>query len=178
MIMRSSPSQRLETAGLMFTTALHSAKERIWISAPYFVPDEAVMKALELAALRGIDVRIITTGNPDSLPVYLAAFHYMEQLKDLGIRFYAYEPGFLHEKVMLIDDNMAAVGTANFDNRSFRLNFEVTAIIADEAFAAEMEAMFEADFAHAVVLDPATFAEEPLYWRLGVALSRLAAPVL
>ena len=178
MIVPSAPSQRLETAGLMFTTALHSAKRRIWISAPYFVPDEAVMKALELAALRGVDVRIITTGKPDSLPVYLAAFHYMDQLRDLGIRFYAYSPGFLHEKVMLIDDALSTVGTANFDNRSFRLNFEVTAIIADSAFAAEVETMFERDFNHATEIDPATFDDKPLYWRLGVAAARLAAPVL
>jgi cardiolipin synthase len=178
MIIPSAPSQRLETAGLMFTTALHSARERIWISAPYFVPDEAVMKALQLAALRGVDVRVITTGKSDSLPVYLAAFHYMDQLRDLGIRFYAYSPGFLHEKVMLIDDELATVGTANFDNRSFRLNFEVTAIIADTGFADEMEAMFETDFRHSVPIDPATFDDKPLHWRLGVALSRLAAPVL
>jgi cardiolipin synthase len=178
MIVPSAPSQRLETAGLLFTTALHSARERIWISAPYFVPDEAVMKALELAALRGVDVRIITTGKPDSLPVYLAAFHYMSQLRDLGIRFYAYTPGFLHEKVTLIDEEWSTVGTANFDNRSFRLNFEVTAIIADTAFASEMEAMFEADFAHSVEIDPTAIDEKPLYWRLGVALSRLASPVL
>ncbi len=178
LIMPSSPSQRLETAGLMFTTALHSARERIWISAPYFVPDESVMKALELAALRGVDVRIITTGKPDSLPVYLAAFHYIRQLRNLGIRFYAYSPGFLHEKVMLIDDEFATVGTANFDNRSFRLNFEVTAVIVEEAFAAEMAAMFEDDFAHSVPIEPESLDEKPLYWRLGVALSRLAAPVL
>lgn len=178
MIVPSAPSQRLETAGLMFTTALQSAKRRIWISAPYFVPDEAVMKALELAALRGVDVRIITTGKPDSLPVYLAAFHYMNELRDLGIRFYAYSPGFLHEKVMLIDDEFSTVGTANFDNRSFRLNFEVSAIIVDRTFAADMEAMFTRDFEHSTVIDPATFDDKPLYWRLGVALSRLAAPVL
>ena len=178
MIIPSAPSQRLETAGLMFTTALHSAQRRIWISAPYFVPDEAVMKALELAALRGVDVRIITTGKPDSLPVYMAAFHYICQLRDLGIRFYAYAPGFLHEKVMLIDEDFSAVGTANFDNRSFRLNFEVTALIADGAFAAEMETMFERNFEHTVPIDPVKFDQKPLYWRLGVALSRLAAPVL
>jgi cardiolipin synthase len=178
LILPSAPSERLETAGLLFTTALHSAKHRIWISAPYFVPDEAVMKALELAALRGVDVRIITTGKPDSWPVYLAAFHYISQLRDLGIRFYAYTPGFLHEKVMLIDDEFSTVGTANFDIRSFRLNFEVTAIIADEAFAAEMETMFEQDFEHSVMIDPAALDDKPLYWRMGVALSRLASPVL
>ena len=178
MIIPSAPSQRLETAGLMFVAALNSARERIWISAPYFVPDEAVMKALELAALRGVDVRIITPGKGDSLPVYLAAFFYLAQLHDLGITFYAYKPGFLHEKVMLIDDDVATVGTANFDNRSFRLNFEVTALIADKAFAKQMEAMFNADFAHGEVIDLDALEDKPFYWRLGVALSRLASPVL
>ena len=178
MIVPFAPSKRLETAGLFFVTALNSARHRIWLSAPYFVPDEAVMKALELAALRGVDVRIITTGTPDSWPVYLAAFHYIDQLRDLGIRFYSYEPGFLHEKVMLIDDRISTVGTPNFDNRSFRLNFEVTAMIADEKFASEMEAMFEQDFAHSVPIDPDELDKKPFWWRLGVNLSRLAAPVL
>lgn len=178
MIFPSAPTQRLESAGLMFVTALNSARKRVWLSAPYFVPDEAVVKALQLAALRGVDVRVITTGKGDSLPVYLAAFHYMYMLRDLGIRFYAYQPGFLHEKVMLVDDEVSTVGTANFDNRSFRLNFEVTALIADRQFAVEMEKMFEADFRHAVPIDPTQFEEKSFWWRLGVSLSRLAAPVL
>ena len=178
LIVPSAPTQRLETAGLMFVAALHSARERIWLSAPYFVPDEAVMKALQLAALRGVDVRVITTGKGDSLAVFLAAFHYIDQLRDLGIKFYAYKPGFLHEKVALVDHDVSTVGTANFDNRSFRLNFEVTAVIVDRAFAAEMEAMFERDFAHAEVIDPADLDKRPFWWRLGVQVSRLAAPVL
>jgi cardiolipin synthase len=178
MIVPSSPSQRLETAGLLFVTALQSAQRRIWISAPYFVPDEAVMKALQLAALRGVDVRIITTGKGDSQAVFLAAFHYIHELRGLGIRFYAYKPGFLHEKVMLVDDDVSAVGTANFDNRSFRLNFEVTALIVDPAFGSQMAAMFEQDFAHSVPIDPDEFERKPYWWRLGVNLSRLAAPVL
>ena len=178
LIVPSAPTQRLETAGLMFVSALHSARERIWLSAPYFVPDEAVLKALQLAALRGVDVRVITTGKGDSLAVFLAAFHYIDQLRDLGIRFYAYKPGFLHEKVALVDHDVSTVGTANFDNRSFRLNFEVTAVIVDRAFAAEMEAMFERDFAHAEVIDPAELDKKPFWWHLGVQVSRLAAPVL
>ena len=178
MIYPSAPTQRLETAGLLFVTALNSAQKRLWLSAPYFVPDEAVMKALQLAALRGVDVRIITTGQADSLPVYLAAFHYMHELRDLGIKFYAFKPGFLHEKVMLVDDRVSTVGTANFDNRSFRLNFEVTAIVDDIDFATEMEQMFERDFAHSVLIDPNEFDEKPVWWRFGVRLARLAAPVL
>jgi cardiolipin synthase len=178
MIVPFSPSKRLEVAGLFFVAALNAAKERIWLSAPYFVPDEAVMKALELAALRGIDVRIITTGKPDSWPVYLAAFHYIDQLKGLGIKFYAYEPGFLHEKVVLVDDRVSTVGTPNFDNRSFRLNFEVTALIVDEPFAGQMEEMFEQDFAHAVLIDQDAMSKKPFWWRLGVKASRLASPLL
>jgi cardiolipin synthase len=79
---------------------------------------------------------------------------------------------------MLVDDDFATVGTANFDNRSFRLNFEVTAAVAEPEFAAQMAQMFERDFENSVIIDPASIDEKPLYWRLGVALSRLAAPVL
>jgi cardiolipin synthase len=178
MITPTAPTTQLETSCLLFVAALDAARERIWITAPYFVPDDAVIKALQLAALRGVDVRILTSGKPDSLPVHLAAFHYIEQLGNVGIKFYAFQPGFLHEKVMLIDHDIGAVGTANFDNRSFRLNFEVTAVIADHAFASQVETMLERDFAHAVEIDPESFSERPFWWRLGVDLSRLAAPVL
>ena len=178
MIFPFAPTGEFETASLFFVSALNMARERIWLSAPYFVPDSAVMKALQLAALRGVDVRIITTGKADSLPVYLAGFHYIEKLAGLGINFYEYKPGFLHQKVLLVDDTLSTVGTTNFDNRSFRLNFEVTAVIVDADFAREMETMFEADFAHADVIDPESLEERPLWWRVGVKLSRLAAPVL
>lgn len=178
MILPTGPASQLEAASLFFVSALSAAEKRIWLSAPYFVPDDAVIKALQLAALRGVDVRIITTGKADSLPVFLAAFHYIHELRGLGIKFYAYKPGFLHEKVSLIDDHTSTVGTHNFDNRSFRLNFEVTSIIVDHAFASEMEAMFEQDFQHSEVIDADDWEEKPFWWRLGVQLSRLAAPVL
>jgi cardiolipin synthase len=178
LIVPSAPSQSLETASLLFVTMLQTAKQRVWLSAPYFVPDEAVMKALQLAALRGVDVRVITTGKGDSMAVFLAAFHYMDLLRGLGIRFYAYKPGFLHEKVMLVDDDISTVGTANFDNRSFRLNFEVTALIVDVTLGSQMEAMFVQDFAHSEPIDPAAFDSKPFWWWLGVKVSRLASPVL
>ena len=178
MILPTAPTGQFETASRFFVSALSGAKKRIWLSAAYFVPDDAVMKALQLAALRGVDVRIITTGKPDSLPVFLAAFHYIHQLRGLGIKFYAYTPGFMHQKVMLVDDHVAAVGTHNFDNRSFRLNFEVTSIIVDESFADKMETMFERDFQHAEEIDPDDWDERSVFWRAAVQLSRLAALVL
>lgn len=178
MIVPSGPSQQKETASLFFVAAMNAARERIWLTAPYFIPDEAIQKAMELAVLRGVDVRVLTTGKSDSLPVHLAGFHYIQVLGEYGVKFYSYEPGFMHEKVMLVDDQISTVGTANFDNRSFRLNFEVTALIVDQTFAAEMEAMLNRDFAHSKRIDIAAVNNKPFWWRLGVKLSRLAAPVL
>ncbi len=178
MILPFSPSQAHETATLYFVSLLNLAKERAWISAPYFVPDEAVMNALKLAALRGVDVRIITTGVSDSLPVYFAAFHYIMRLRGVDIRFYAFRPGFLHEKAMLVDDRIASIGTVNFDERSFHLNFEVTALVLDERFASEVEATFEHTMARCEPIDPKELAERSLPWRFTVSFFRLLAPIL
>ena len=178
MIVPSAPTQKFETAGLMFVNALNAARDRIWLTAPYFVPDEAVMTALELAALRGVDVRIIIPGQSDNKLVSLAGYYYVRQLAGLGIKFYEYGPGFLHQKVGLVDSQTAWVGTANFDNRSFRLNFEVTAIMADKDFADQMQDMLDADFAQATPLDPDSLRDRGFWWQLSVSLARLASPVL
>ncbi len=178
LIIPSAPTQQLETAGLMYVLALNAAQHRIWLTAPYFVPDEAVMKALELAALRGIDVRILVPGTSDSVLVSLAARHYLARLAFSGIRFYEYRPGFLHQKVALIDDETSLIGTANFDNRSFRLNFEVTALIYDKAFATEMSTMLEQDYEHGNELDTVRLQGGRFASRLAVSLARLLAPIL
>ena len=148
LIVPSGPADTLETATLMFHHAINSAKERLWIASPYFVPDDAILSALQLAGLRGVDVRILIPEKADHLMVYLAAFSYFQDVSHTGVRFFRYTDGFLHQKVMLIDDRLATIGTANFDNRSFRLNFEITAAVADESFVIEIEQMFEDDFAH------------------------------
>lgn len=178
LIMPTGPADTLETAGLMFTHAIHSAKERIWIASPYFVPDEAVMAALQLAGLRGVDVRILIPDNPDHLLVYLAAFTYFQQASHAGVQIYRYEEGFMHQKVMLADGATAAIGTANLDNRSFRLNFEITAFVVDSAFAGEVEQMFLADFARSHVMVPSDYNDRSFWFKLGARLSRLAAPIL
>ena len=178
LIVPSGPADKLETAGLMFIHAINSAQERIWIASPYFVPDEAVMGALQLAGLRGVDVRILIPDQPDHLLVYLAAFSYFDEARSTGVKIYRYTDGFLHQKTMLVDRNVAAVGTANFDNRSFRLNFEITAFVADEDFASEVERMFLDDFALSREVQPGDYSDRSFWFRLAVRLSRLAAPVL
>ncbi len=177
LIVPSGPADRFETAGLMFVHAIHAARRRVWISSPYFVPDEAVMAALQLAALGGVDVRILIPDKPDHLLVYLAAFSYFDQAADAGVKFYRYQDGFLHEKVILVDDQFSAVGTANFDNRSFRLNFEITALIGGKAFASEIERMFLDDFAHSRRMEPGETQQRPLWFKAGVRIARLTAPI-
>ncbi|HSQ70336.1 MAG TPA: cardiolipin synthase [Steroidobacteraceae bacterium] len=177
-VVATGPADPLETAGMFFVHALNSAKERIWITAPYFVPDDAIIKAMMLATLRGVDVRVIVPGKADSLLPQMAAFYYMELLEESAVKFYAFEPGFMHQKVMVIDDQTVSIGTHNFDNRSFRLNFEVAAVVYDAGFASEVAAMFERDLASSRLIRPEDYRERPWYWRFGVRLSRLMAPIL
>ena len=177
LIVPSGPADEIETAALMFIHAINSAQERIWIASPYFVPDEAVIAALQLAGLRGVDVRILIPDRPDHLLVYLAAFSYFDDARRTGVEFYRYTDGFLHQKTMLIDDRAAAIGTANFDNRSFRLNFEITALIGDPDFISEVEQMFEADFARSRIIGDGEYRDRPFWFKLAVRLARLTAPV-
>ena len=178
LVIASGPADELETAALMFNQAINSATRRIWIASPYFVPDDAIVQSLQLAALRGVDVRILIPEISDNRFVKLAAYSYFDELKYTGVSFYRYQDGFLHQKALLVDDVVAAVGTANFDNRSFRLNFEITVVVADEAFAADLEHMFEADFARSRIMEEAEYDAKPYWFKVAVRMSRLAAPVL
>jgi cardiolipin synthase len=177
LIVPSGPADLLETATLMFHQAINAANERIWIASPYFVPDDAIMGALQLAGLRGVDVRILIPDKADHLLVYLAAFSYFEEASHTGVRFFRYTDGFLHQKVMLIDDLVATIGTANFDNRSFRLNFEITAAVADTAFITEVEQMLEDDFAHSREMTASDVNDRSFWFKLGIRLARLTSPV-
>lgn len=177
LVVPSGPADELETAALMFTHALNAAKGRIWITSPYFVPDESVLMALQLAGLRGVDVRILIPDKPDHLLVYLAAFSYFDDASKTGVQFYRYTDGFLHQKVMLIDETVATVGSANFDNRSFRLNFEITAAVQDRGFAAEVHRMLDIDFSRARRMTAADFDGRSWWFKFAVRLARLAAPL-
>jgi cardiolipin synthase len=161
----------------MFVHAINSAQSRIWIASPYFVPDEAVVSALQLAGLRGVDVRILIPEKPDHLMVYLAAFSYFDDARRTGVEFYRYTDGFLHQKTMLIDDVAATVGTANFDNRSFRLNFEITGVVGDPEFVSQVERMFQDDFVRSRQVPPGEYSEKSFWFRLAVRLARLTAPL-
>lgn len=173
----TGPADTLETGTLWFLHAINSAKERLWIVSPYFVPDVQLMSALQLAALRGVDVRILIPQNPDHLLVYLSGISYLQEAEEAGVKIYRYQPGFLHQKVMLIDDYASAIGTSNLDNRSMRLNFEVTMLLLSRDFAAEVESMLEADFAQSRLATAEEYTGRSLPFRFLVRGARLLAPV-
>jgi cardiolipin synthase len=177
LVISSGPADELETAGLMFTHAINSATRRIWIASPYFVPDDAVIQAIQLAGLRGVDVRILIPERSDNLLVHMSAYSYLNEVSAAGAKFYRYQGGFLHQKTAIVDDRASMIGTANFDNRSFRLNFEVTAVVVDPEFAAEVDRMFEADFAKSRLMQEGEFDSKPWWFRLASRTARLAAPV-
>ena len=173
----SGPADDLETATLFFLFAINSARERLWIASPYFVPDEQFISALQLAALRGVDVRILIPDKPDNILVWLSSFSYLQQTMPVGIRWYRYRNGFMHQKVVLVDQDYCAIGTANFDNRSFRLNFEMTMGFADQVLARKVEAMLEADFVESRQVRLEEYTEASWWFRLRVRFARLLAPV-
>ncbi len=176
-IVPSGPADPQETASLLVQHAIHRAHERLWITSPYFVPDHSVQDALRLAAMRGVDVRIMMPERPDHLLVFLSAFSFLPEMLRAGVKVYRYQPGFLHQKVILIDEAAACVGTVNLDNRSFRLNFEVTAFVPDRGFAAEVEAMLERDFANCREVSLEEIRSRPLWKKLVSRGAYLFSPV-
>lgn len=178
LVLPGGPADDYETCNLMFVHAIHSAQKRFWIASPYFVPNAEVISALQVAGLRGVDVRILLPANPDHRLVYLASFYFMRLTGANGIRFFRYSEGFMHQKAFLIDDFGVGIGTANLDNRSFRLNFEVTLIGVNYLLAKEMQVMFERDFAASVEVRHDEINDKNLLFKLGAAGARLLSPIL
>lgn len=154
------------------------AQERIWLASPYFVPSEAVKEALCAAAMRGIDVRILIPRRGDNKAAQLALFTYVPDMLACGVRLLAYEPGFLHEKVCVVDSSHCSIGTANLDERSLRLNFELTLLMEDPAATARVATMLEEDMAQAGSITPAAWYKAPIPLRLLANCCRLLSPAL
>ena len=178
LVLPSGPDDDFETCGLFFNHAINSARSRIWIASPYFVPDAGIINALQLAAMRGVDVRILIPGLADKWYVKAAAMTFVPEVGQAGVKMYEYGDGFLHQKVVLVDDLVSVVGTANFDNRSFRLNFEISIVTIDKAFNGEVERMLEKDFAKSKPIDLDELKTRGLFFKIKSRVSRLFAPVL
>jgi cardiolipin synthase len=178
LLIPSGPADQLETCGLLFTHVINSARRRIWIASPYFVPDRQILGALKLAALRGVDVRILLPEKPDHRTVHLASFSFYPYTLPAGVRLFRYTAGFMHQKVFLVDEVCGGVGTANLDNRSFRLNFELTLLNFGRGFVHELEAMLTRDFSVSREVALEEYTARAFSFRLAVRLASLLSPLL
>lgn len=178
LVVASGPADSIETCLLLFQQLSQMAKQRLWIVSPYFVPDASIINSLQLAALRGVDVRIMLPEKPDKRTVWLSSFASLDEVQRTGIKVYRYQAGFLHQKAWLVDNDCALIGTANLDNRSFRLNFEVNVVVCDKTFATQVETMLENDFARSRLLPRGELATRGLLFRLAVRCTYLLAPIL
>jgi cardiolipin synthase len=176
LIVPSGPADPLETASLLYTHVVNSASRRLWLATPYFVPDEQVVSALQLAALRGVDTRVIVPAVSDSRMIRWSTLAFEEDVLPAGVKMFRWQPGFMHHKVALSDD-VAVVSTANLDNRSFRINFEISVVVADAPFAAQVEKMLLADLEESAAVPAGDFAKRPFRERFLARLARLLAPI-
>ena len=176
-ILTSGPDSSWEAIHRLHVGAIHGAQRRVWLATPYFVPGEAAMMALTSAALAGLDVRLLVPKRSDSRLVTLAARSYFDTLIKAGVKVHEYGPRMLHTKALLVDDHLVILGSANFDHRSFRLNFEVSALLDNTNLAATLEQHLRGEFESAPVVQRdkgrSLFAD-----RLPEALARLLSPLL
>ena len=175
-IVTSGPDNALEPIHRMHVAAINASIERAWLTTPYFVPGEPALMALTSAALRGVDVRLMVPRRSDSLIVSAAARSYFDELIAAGVKVWEYKMGMLHSKTLVVDDHCAMIGTANFDNRSFRLNFEVMAVVYGQALSKPLVAQFETDLESATPVQ--AIRPQRFSMRLLDATARLFSPLL
>lgn len=174
----SGPDQDDKTIREVYLAAIMRARKRIWLATPYFVPDAGLFDALCLAARMGRDVRVLCPFRPDKWLPHLAGRYTWSELLRAGGKVYQYAAGFMHAKVLLVDDVWSSVGSTNFDNRSLHLNFEVTCLIESARVQAELERAFCRDFERSIRVEVRPYLNRPFVARASENVCRLLSPVL
>jgi len=177
-IVTSGPDSKWSSIKDGYFNMITKAKERIYIQTPYFIPDDSMYDALKVAGLSGKDVRVMIPCKPDHPFIYWAGLSYIGELLEAGVRFYTYENGFLHSKVLIMDDFVTSVGTANLDIRSFKLNFEVNAFIYDEEINRKMVQQFYKDLEYCKEITKEVYANRSNIVKIKESFSRLLSPIL
>ncbi|MCH6264545.1 cardiolipin synthase [Neobacillus citreus] len=177
-IIASGPNSTTEHLKNMYLKLIMSAQKSVYIQTPYFIPDSSFMDACKIALLSGVDVRIMIPSKPDHPFVYWANLAYAGELLSYGAKILLYENGFLHAKTILVDQEVASVGTTNIDMRSFRLNFEVNALIYDEKIAHDLYDLFMEDSNYCSELTLTRYQGRSGFVRIKESVSRLLSPIL
>jgi cardiolipin synthase len=178
MVLHSGPADDKHTCLLSLIALINSATKKLWIANPYYVPPESLMDGILLASLRGVDVRILLPGYSDARFVMLASKVYQKVLLKHGVKVFRYTKGFLHQKVMVVDDALSVIGSANFDYRSMFINFEATVISTDKDFVSDCSKMLYEDFLISQEVKLHEFQNLPLFERIITRGANLLAPIL
>lgn len=174
----SAPSDNWHQIEFGYMKMIMNAKESIYMHSPYFIPDKGYINALRIAAKAGVDVRLIIPNKPDHIFVYWATITSVAQLIRDGVKVYTYENGFIHSKMMIIDDEVASVGSSNMDIRSFELNFEINAFMYDENIVKELKAAFIEDMKVSKELTEERYEQRSNWIKFKQAIAKLASPIL
>lgn len=177
-IVSSGPDTEDEAIKKGFLKMISLAKDSIYIQTPYFIPDDALKETLQLALLSGVEVKIMIPNKPDHPFIYQATLSYVEELMNMGAEIYIYDKGFLHAKTIVVDEELLSIGTANFDIRSFKLNFEVNAFLYDRDLSIEQVKYFEEDVQVSFKLTQEYIDTYSLWDRFKQQFSRLLSPIL
>jgi cardiolipin synthase len=177
-VVLGGPDRRNEPISKSIVSLLNEASDRVWIATGYFVPDDVILAALELAASRGVDVRLLISERNDHPWLVVVGRSYYGQLLAAGVRIFEYSVGINHAKIMLADNRWAMVGSANLDYRSMRLNFELNLLFHAAGRNAELARILEHDFALCQEIDPTVFARRPFRKKFAEAALRPLSPML
>ncbi|WP_219835828.1 cardiolipin synthase [Paenibacillus sp. R14(2021)] len=177
-IISSGPNTRDAAILECVFAAVSAAKSRIYITTPYFIPDPSVLMALRIAALSGVDVRIIIPYVADTKLVLFASLSYVEEMLVAGVRIYRYHNGFVHAKVLIVDELLASVGTANMDMRSFFSNFEINAMLFDGKAIKRLESDFMRDLEACEEVNRSQFQKRPVWQKASEVAARMLSPLL
>ncbi len=177
-IVTSGPDSKWPSIKDGYLKMISNAREKVFIETPYFIPDDSIFEALKLAGLSGLDVRVMIPCKPDHPFVYWASMSYIGELLQAGVKFYTYEKGFLHSKVVLMDDFVSSVGTANLDIRSFKLNFEVNAFLYDESINLKLTDKFLDDLQYCKEITIKEYNKRSGIVKIKESFSRLLSPIL
>ncbi|RSD29414.1 cardiolipin synthase [Mesobacillus subterraneus] len=162
----------------IFFSMISSADRSVWIASPYFIPDEDIFTAIKVAALSGLDVRLLVPHKPDKKIVFYASRSYFPELLEAGVKIYEYEKGFMHSKIVIVDGQLASIGTSNMDMRSFHLNFEVNAFLYKTSSTEKLVEEFEKDLLVSKQIMMDDFSKRHIGYRLLESTSRLLSPML
>ena len=177
-ILPSGPDNESSTLKNIFFSMITTAKKSVWLATPYFIPDDDILSALRMAALSGLDVSILFPGKPDKWLPFLASHSYFPNLLEAGVKIFEYEKGFLHSKILIADGEVATVGTANMDMRSFHLNFEVNALLVGTDTVDKVVKDFQRDLLSAKLLRPEDIKRKRVMVRFMESAARLMSPLL